>query len=590
MKKTFTANLNGIVFHIEEDAYDQLQRYLANIRAKFSGSNEAEEVMGDIEARIAELFNQRLQGRQAVSMADVDHVKQVMGQPEDYVDGENANEEPARGGSWASSGGPRRHKRLFRDMDDRWVGGVIGGIANYFGTEALWFRIAFIVLVVAGWGMPVVIYLLLWAFVPQAATAAERLEMRGEPVTVDNIKRVFEEGTERMKAGGERVAQEAREFGRNWGQQYRYTGSRAGEIITKLVGFIMVLVGISMFIGLASLLVGGWASLWQGDWSSDNVGAFALGGYLFNSSTQAVLFAIGAFLVAALPVCGMLLAGFRLLRGTPSPKWLGWTLGLTWIAALLVVVATSLRLGNDFRRKTTVRTNVPLEQPAQGILYLDMLPQEDSTLNGWSMRYRHGRMDVDLRGIHLENGMISGAWAELDVQQSPDSLFHLLVLRQARGNTVKNAAARAERTGFDYRQDSEVLLFSPLLRFPGQDKFRAQDVRYIVQVPMGKSVYFREGSKPLLDDIDNTTNTWDDDMVGRTWTMTPKGLEDPALPQDQEEAHPGVAPAEAPAEAPAAPPMPDASAVERISATFSGTGMEPAWPNLFLLLTSALRA
>lgn len=583
MKKTFTANLNGIVFHIEEDAYDQLQRYLANIRAKFSGSSEAEEVMGDIEARIAELFNQRLQGRQAVSMADVDHVKQVMGQPEDYVDGEAAEEESPRS-SW--SGGPRRHKRLFRDMDDRWVGGVIGGIANYFGTEALWFRIAFIVLVVAGWGMPVVIYLLLWAFVPQAATAAERLEMRGEPVTVDNIKRVFEEGAERMKAGGERVAQEAREFGRSWGQPYHGSGSRAGEIIGKVVGFIMVLVGISMFIGLASLLVGGWASLWQGDWSSDNVDAFALGGYLFNSSTQAVLFAVGAFLVAALPVCGLLLAGFRILRGTPSPKWLGWTLALTWIAALLVVVATSVRLANDFRRKTTVRTMAPLEQPAQGILYLDMLSQEDSTLNGWSMRYRHGRMDVDLRGIHMENGMISGAWAELDVQQSPDSLFHLLVLRQARGNTVKNAAARAERTGFDYRQNGEVLLFSPLLRFPGPDKFRAQDVRYIVQVPLGKSVFFREGSRPLLDDIDNTTNTWDDDMVGRTWTMTRKGLEDPAHPAPLEEADPD----EMPSEQPAVPHLPDTPAVERISAAFSGTGMEPAWPNLFLLLTSAWRA
>ena len=102
MKKTFTANLNGTVFHIEEDAYDQLQRYRANIRAKFSGSAEAEEIMADIEARIAELFTERLQGRQAVSLADVDHVKQVMGQPEDYVDDET--------GTGGSSAGERSYQ------------------------------------------------------------------------------------------------------------------------------------------------------------------------------------------------------------------------------------------------------------------------------------------------------------------------------------------------------------------------------------------------------------------------------------------------------------------------------------------------
>ncbi|MCI1752815.1 MAG: hypothetical protein LKM36_08110 [Flavobacteriales bacterium] len=109
MKKTFTANLNGTVFHIEEDAYDQLQRYLANIRAKFSGSGEAEEIMADIEARVAELFHERLQGRQAVSMADVDHVKQVMGQPEDYVDSDPGEAESHSSQSYArTDGSPQR--------------------------------------------------------------------------------------------------------------------------------------------------------------------------------------------------------------------------------------------------------------------------------------------------------------------------------------------------------------------------------------------------------------------------------------------------------------------------------------------------
>ena len=122
MKKTLTANISGTVFHIEEDAYDKLNRYLGTIRARFSGSEGRDEIMADIEARIAELFQERLQGRQVVGIADVDHVIAVMGQPEDYADGE------AGGGAMPPPTTDGR-RRLFRAPDDSWVGGVFGGLA-----------------------------------------------------------------------------------------------------------------------------------------------------------------------------------------------------------------------------------------------------------------------------------------------------------------------------------------------------------------------------------------------------------------------------------------------------------------------------
>ena len=587
MKKTFTANLNGTVFHIEEDAYDQLQRYLANIRAKFSGSGEAEEIMADIEARIAELFNERLQGRQAVSMADVDHVKQVMGQPEDYVDSDTGPADGHSSRTSAGTDGPRKGKRLFRDMDDRWVGGVISGLANYFGTDPLWFRIAFIVVLIAGWGSPVVLYFILWAIVPQAASAAERLEMRGEPVTVDNIKRVFEEGTERVKAGGERVAQEAKEFSRNWGTRSRASGSRAGDIIVKLIGVGLVLFAFSLLLGLVTGLIGGSVSLWHATWSSDNLGLIDLGGYVFNSPAQAVWFGICLFIVFALPIVGIFLAGFRLLLGTTAPKWLSWSITFVWMAALVWMIVICANLANDFHRKTTVKKEVTLEQPAGNTLYLDMLQPQDSLLNGygWGMKYKHGWLRTDLNGIHVENGIISGAWGKLDVQRSPDSLYHLTVLREARAGSVKVASARAERTGFDYRQQDDVLELSSVVRFAAEDKVRAQDVRFIIQVPLGKSVFFRDGTKPMLDDIDNTTNTYDGDMVGRTWTMTARGLEDPEHPSTNA---PQVLPVPLPA--PTVTPAAPAPKAAASGATISVPSGRETLPSLWTILTSAIRA
>ncbi|HRF79558.1 MAG TPA: PspC domain-containing protein, partial [Flavobacteriales bacterium] len=221
MKKPLTANISGTVFHIEEDAYEALNRYLGNIRSRFAGTTGRDDIMADIEARVAELFTERLDGRrQVVSIHDVEQVVSIMGQPEDFVDSETAGDigaqEPGTNTGHGTSGsGP---KRFFRDTEDKWLGGVLGGLGAYIGMDPLWLRIAMIALVLASVGVLIPIYVLLWILVPKADSAADRLQMRGEAVTVENIKRVVEEGAERFKQGSERFAQEASQFGRDWGK------------------------------------------------------------------------------------------------------------------------------------------------------------------------------------------------------------------------------------------------------------------------------------------------------------------------------------------------------------------------------------
>lgn len=604
MKKTFTANLAGTVFHIEEDAYDQLQRYLANIRAKFSGSAEAEEIMADIEARIAELFSDRLQGRQAVSMADLAHVKQVMGQPEDYVDGDSAGTGQDQA-NWQQPG-PRKHKRLFRDPDDKKIAGVLSGLGHYFGTDPLWLRIVFLVLMLVGWGFPVILYIALWALVPEAITAAEKLEMHGEPVTVDNIKRMFEEGAERVKTGAGKVAGEAREVGRKYwkqGSNYRHearyqarsAGQQAINVLGKLVGLAMLVIAVSLLLGLFVGIIGGSVGLWQSTWSSEHIGFLDLGGHLFNTRYHALWFGLGMLLLITIPIIAMFLAGFRLLMGTPAPKWLGWALSALWVLALIPVIWTGLALAKDLGRKNSVRTELAIAQPVHGTIDLDMLVPADSNAAGWSIYYKHGRLDMDLGGIHLDHGDISGAWGEVDIEQSTDSLFHLLVIRTARASSAKAAAARAERVSYAYRQEGDVLFLSPVVGFRANDKIRAQDVKFILQVPFGRSVYLREASRSMLDDIANTTNTYDGDMVNHLWTMTPQGLSMgngiPA-PKDSTRTPPAPAPPPTPAGVPAKKPESHAgSSAARSEKEPVGTAAitSARMPNLFDLLTQWLR-
>ncbi|MBK6627949.1 MAG: PspC domain-containing protein [Flavobacteriales bacterium] len=565
MKKTLTANISGTVFHIEEDAYDKLNRYLGTIRARFSGSEGRDEIMADIEARIAELFQERLQGRQVVGIADVDHVIAVMGQPEDYADGE------AGGGGAIPPPPTDGRRRLYRDPEDSWVGGVFGGLAAYLGTDPLWMRIAFILLVIFGVGSPLLIYIILWILIPQASSAAERLMMQGEPVTVDNLKRSFEEGAERVKQGAERVAREADELGRRWsngparayGRQARqgvgeFARGAAG-VAAKIVGVFTLVLGAILTLALVGALIGGGTITLDHFGGLEGTGLFDLSAVVFDSAAHAFWGVLCAVLLLLIPAIGLFIGGLRLLTGLRAPQWLGWTLSTAWFVALMVVLVVGLRLGNDLKRDQKLREELSIAQPAGQTLFLGVHDMRGLGKD-WRVAYDDGRVDWDMEGLMTTADSIHGAWANLDVVPSPDSLFHLMVERRANGRTEKMALARASHTGFTHAQRDSLLLLSPWVDMPREDKLRAQRVRFEVQVPVGRAVHFQSGIGFMLDDVDNVTNTWDDEMVGRTWTMTSGGLSSSVTPEQvPDDLPPPALPATPPAAAPATTPEPTAA-------------------------------
>ncbi|MBL8002735.1 MAG: PspC domain-containing protein [Flavobacteriales bacterium] len=543
MKKTLTANISGTVFHIEEDAYELLNRYLANIRGKFSGGAGATEIMGDIEARIAELFSERLVGRQVVTIADVEHVIGVMGQPEDYV-GDEAGQEAGAGagagaGTTAGTGGPRT-RRLYRHPEDQWVGGVFGGIAAYFNTDPLWFRIAFILFVIFGVGSPILIYLILWMLVPVAETPAERLMMEGEPVTVDNLKRAFEEGADKFKQGAERVAKEADELGRRWGASapragqraaagVEYAARRGATAFAKLVGVFLLILGTALSLALVVAIVTGGTVTLDAFGDSTDVHAFAAA--IFETPQQGFWAVTSAALLLLIPSIGIFLGGLRLTADVRTPKWLGWTLSAAWFAALVAVLMIVPRLVNDFRRTRTLTDEITLQQPAGQTLTLDLLGSlDEEDHKRWRVGYEHGHMDLDMDGFVVGDSL-SLESVGVDVEPSPDSLFHLISERSAQGRGTKPALIRAEHITHRVVQQGDSLLIAPLLHAPLTDKFRAQRLRLVLQVPTGRAVHFGNNMGFLLDDVDNTTNTLDDDMVGRTWTMTSGGLSGTVTPE-----------------------------------------------------------
>jgi len=192
MKKTFTINISGTVFHIEEDAYEVLQKYMVSLKYHFGGSEEGKEILSDIEARIAEIFIEKSKGeKNVVTMDWVTEVIKTMGTPESFTE-ETDDEEPLPGQE-------KRKRRLYRDPQETILGGVCGGLAAFFNMDPVVVRIIFVVLTFLTTGVGVLAYLILWIAVPKAANTAQRLEMRGQEVSVKNIENFLKEEANAVK-------------------------------------------------------------------------------------------------------------------------------------------------------------------------------------------------------------------------------------------------------------------------------------------------------------------------------------------------------------------------------------------------------
>lgn len=176
MKRTIQINLAGTIFNIDDDAYEILRDYLNAVEHQFMASVEGREVMHDLETRMSELFTERLKPlRQVISSEDVREVLKVLGAPED-IGGHREGGQPYSARHSGRYEGGRRSRRMFRDVQDKSVGGVCSGLAYYFNTDPLLLRILFVIGLFMGFGF--LLYLVLWIALPQAQSPDQIREMK----------------------------------------------------------------------------------------------------------------------------------------------------------------------------------------------------------------------------------------------------------------------------------------------------------------------------------------------------------------------------------------------------------------------------
>lgn len=180
MKITLSVNLGGYSFNIDEDAYSELKRYLKNLEIHFAAEESSAEILSDIESRMAELFRAKLTlYKQVITIEDVNSTILVLGTPEDISDNEGRSAKD----KFSSPG----YHRMYRDTDHRMIGGVCAGMGAYWNMDPWIVRLIFVGMTIFG-GLGLLIYLILYIVLPEAKTTSQKIEMKGEPVNIHNIK------------------------------------------------------------------------------------------------------------------------------------------------------------------------------------------------------------------------------------------------------------------------------------------------------------------------------------------------------------------------------------------------------------------
>lgn len=508
MNKTVTANISGIVFHIEVDAYEKLNNYLNTIKSYFKSAEGADEIMADIEARIAELL--KAGPAEVVNMNDVNHIIETMGEPEQYID-EDA--EPSASGKEKSKAG-FMSKRLFRDPDDNVIGGVCSGLGYYFGIDRIWFRVAFLI-ALFGFGTGIFVYLILWIIIPIPKTTAEKLEMKGEPVNIENIGNTIKEEFESLKKKVDDVDGKgaAKKIQNGFLQVLAWFGNVLYyllKFISKIFAFALLIVSISLLIVLLFTSLLEPSNFQINDVSFQAYNWIELA-QLFNSNPQIVwITLISLFLFVLIPILSLIYFSLRVLfKFKFKSLYLNSSLLVIWIASVVGLFVGLTFTTVNYSSIQEVEENFELVNLKSDTILLKSNGQEK-----W----------LNKMGVMLNDDKIKTNDLTITIVQSADSTNRLKVFKNARGRNKSEAKTSAEAINIEFELVDQTIILSPYISTNKENGFRFQNAEIQLAIPVGKTVYLDYSVRKIIYDIKNSGDVYDGDMINHYWLMTSKGL------------------------------------------------------------------
>jgi phage shock protein PspC (stress-responsive transcriptional regulator) len=469
-------------------------------------------------------------------------------------------------------------KRLFRDSDHRVIGGVASGLAAYFNMEVWIWRCIFCLPLIFGiirsifhhiWfdfddsfsfitngfgGGLTTIYVILWIVLPEARSATEKLEMRGEKIDLESIKNTIKNDLEGFKqkatvVGGE-IKQKAQEFGDEMKSRSgnirkeissvniprRGIGHAIGVLFKAFFLFISVIITFALVTALIGVIFTG-------------AGVLPLKDYFIQGFWQNILIWSVLILFLILPVVGLLTWLIRRIIGARrGGTYLGYIFGSLWVIGLISLIILAANISRHFSTRNGVEENVSLTTPTNGKLIVKMDDVKpvffESDFMGMNWHHEGPFFDMNEDSLTMNN-------VRIEVSKSDDSAWHLNLEKISRGNSGSEAKEKASEIYFQVEQKDSVLVLPRGFVIKPKQQFRNQQVVAVIKVPVGKKIFMSEnlsdyhwfnmnrnwhnnGINVYWDDADDNGDSWESNTE---YIMTRSGLErtDKSISTDNEQ-------------------------------------------------------
>ncbi|HVE60747.1 MAG TPA: PspC domain-containing protein [Chitinophagaceae bacterium] len=596
MKKIININLSGRVIPIEDAAYESLQRYIESLRRYFAGEEGRDEIINDIESRIAELMNDKVKkGASAVTEEDMEEIISAMGRIEDFEKVDAAENAGSTTGTFTSDSNagqfaakPKRKGRLYRDKADKILGGVCAGIANYMNVDPAIIRLLFAIITFGGFGFGIVIYLLLWIILPardmegfvgkrlfrnpedkiiggvagglaayfnretwiirvifaapliiniilgvfngifnafhgpdfpnifvgsftgtfvlayiilwivlpEARSPFEKMEMRGETVDVNRIRQNVQEGMSDFKNRAQTWGQEVKESAQNLGdrasqfantrgktfaaevaQTARPVASGCGHAIGVLFkAFFLFVVGaiaFGLFVTVLVFTVSGVAR---------PVNDFLLNGFWQSATLWGVLI----FFLAVPLIAIITWIVRRMMKVRSQNRYLGWTFAGLWTLGWICLGYFIASMARDWRYYNNVSEEITMAQPIMNKMIV--------RVNEPAIRYsgNFDWIDSDDEGWDITDDSLKLSNVKVRIEKSEDSNYHVTMLRYSAGRNRGEAQQRAQKISYAVSSMDSALILGSGFGVTKEQKFRGQKVIVEIAIPVGKQIRFHE--------------------------------------------------------------------------------------------------
>ena len=540
MNKTININLGGFFFHIDEVAYQKLKRYLESISRSLSDDPQGKnEIIADIEARISELLSEKItDARQVVNESDIDDIIKIMGQPEDYAEAE----ETYNDASYSYKRNSTTGKKLFRDGDDKFLGGVAAGVAHYFNVDTIWIRLGLLALFFGG-GFGIILYIILLILVPEAKTTAEKLQMEGEPVNIDNIeKKIREEFTnvsENVKdlanQASDKIKDGASELSNKMNQTFsgktrKNNGlqdfiSTIGKIILvffkvigKFIGAILVFVAAAVIL---SLIISGF-SVGSLEWLNVDGEFLQYPPFFYDAVLPKWVLTLALFLLIGIPFLILFVLGLRILSSSVKQftKATSLTLLGIWIVALLTMIFTGLDFGTSHANYGQSVKKTTLNLVENDTLTLKMV-NDDEIYYRHNLRRSSHKYEVDVDGVTK----VYSNYVKVDVKKSNSNEAYFILQKESKGKSKSSASKNAEKVEYKFEIIDNTIVLDAYYLSEFKNMWKDEEVNITFYLPEGNTVYFDNSVRNFLYNVDNKGDIYDKDMANHHFKMSDTTLE-----------------------------------------------------------------